>query len=1175
MPANDTTRILVKITESADPLAAAPSTARLRPLYPPVPGDARPLTDQPRWFLADLPVKPTSPWDIAHQQIAGTLNLEPSAIIFAEPDLLHTIYPDDTDPDTQLKVAGDDCTAHGQDTSRNKIAGPDQFAWHLDDTYTRLRAARARVAFSDPRTRIAHIDTGYYPRHETTPAHLARHLERNFAHDGPPDSAADPNPDLLLDNSGHGTGTIGILAGNRVAAAGDDHLGGAPDAEILPLRIADRVVLFTTSALAQAVTYATDQRCDVISLSMGGLPSRAWAEAVDNAYEHGVVFCAAAGNHISVSPSGTVYPARFPRVLSVCGVMANHTPYTGLTGTALQGNSGPKSAMDHALSAYTPNIDWPLWGCPTGIRHNGEGTSSATPQVAAAAALWIEHYKTSLPRTWQRVEAARHALFSSATRHADRDHVGHGILHADHALDIKPTFGLSQSKRSSTSLAFLRIITGIGLTTPTVQEEMFNLEIAQLLLTSPTLAALIPDPDAITTLPDDQATALMAALLNEPRASEALRRQVAGRYRSTTRGAPAPPHDQAATDGGIPAAADKAPALTAPPHRLLRVYAIDPTLATQLDRSLLSEATLQVHWEPLPSAADRPAPSQASHDFGDYFAIADQDPSGRDYGVAALNDPRVAVQNGYAPSETNPHFHQQMVYAVALATVERFERALGRPVLWRGVGRTGDSYRPRLTLRPHALYEPNAYYSPAQGALLFGYFDSSADDPLGQWSGSRTYTCLSHDIVAHETTHAILDGMHRHFNDATNPDVLAFHEAFADIVALLQRFTLTELLAHEIRQSRGNLEAETPLGSLAAQFGRATGRHGPLRDAIGQRVGASWIRATPDPTLYPTTLAPHARGAILVRAVFDAYLAIYKTRTQDLIRLATGGSGVLTGGAIPEDLVTRLADEASKAAGHALSMIIRAIDYLPPIDPTFHEFLRALITADLDLINDDTYRYRVAFIEAFRRHGIRPLDPEPLSTAGLSTDALRWNAADLDSIPARERAIVKAHNAELCEELKSYADACVYLRDRRALSQHTGVHRRRLQSQLQDAFTSLPRLADQFGVPEGSRFDVQELRRAVRVDPDGRPLPQVVVSIVQRVPTRGRRPTLRGGCTIVMDLLHQRIIYRIGKGTGNAARRDRTSRFLADTDADPLRKFLLGTSNPEPFALLHDHIVDR
>ena len=104
----------------------------------------------------------------------------------------------------------------------------------------------------------------------------------------------------LLDNSGHGTGTIGILAGGKVAAQGGEYLGGAPEAEIVPLRVADSVVLLRTSALAQALDYAVEQRCDVLTLSMGGLPSRAWAEAVDRAYEQGICICAAAGNHFGI-----------------------------------------------------------------------------------------------------------------------------------------------------------------------------------------------------------------------------------------------------------------------------------------------------------------------------------------------------------------------------------------------------------------------------------------------------------------------------------------------------------------------------------------------------------------------------------------------------------------------------------------------------------------------------------------------------------------------------------------------------------------------------------------------------------------------------------------------------------------------------------------------------------
>ena len=215
-------------------------------------------------------------------------------------------------------------------------------------------------------------------------------------------------------------------------------------------------------------------------------------------------------------------------------------------------------------------------------------------------------------------------------------------------------------------------------------------------------------------------------------------------------------------------------------------------------------------------------------------------------------------------------------------------------------------------------------------------------------------------------------------------------------------------------------------------------------------TGPDWVRAIPDPTLYPTTLAPHARGAILVKAVFDAFLAIYKTRTEGLIRLATGGTGILTGGAIPPDLVASLAGEAAKAAQHVLNMIIRAIDYMPPIDPTFYEFLRALITADVDLVTDDQYNYRVAFIEAFRRHGIRPLDDSGTSAPGLSIDALRWRGPeyDLDKLSSRQRRAIIALHTDVCTELKTYADACVYLRDRPSLAQHTRRYRGRLTSLL-------------------------------------------------------------------------------------------------------------------------------
>jgi hypothetical protein len=155
-------------------------------------------------------------------------------------------------------------------------------------------------------------------------------------------------------------------------------------------------------------------------------------------------------------------------------------------------------------------------------------------------------------------------------------------------------------------------------------------------------------------------------------------------------------------------------------------------------------------------------------------------------------------------------FHQQMVYAVAMTTIKNFEKALGRKIQWsphayRAQNKYATDFVKRLRIYPHALREPNAYYSPLKKSLLFGYFSSMPDSPGVMLPGETIYTCLSHDIIAHEITHALLDGMHRRYVEATHVDSLAFHEAFADIVALFQHFTFPEVLRAQIAKTRGDL----------------------------------------------------------------------------------------------------------------------------------------------------------------------------------------------------------------------------------------------------------------------------------------------------------------------------------------------------------------------------------
>jgi hypothetical protein len=594
-----------------------------------------------------------------------------------------------------------------------------------------------------------------------------------------------------------------------------------------------------------------------------------------------------------------------------------------------------------------------------------------------------------------------------------------------------------------------------------------------------------------------------------------------------------------------------------------------------------------VPWEPLD-----PGP------VGEYLEVIDIDPaSGCFYEPVDLDDPRLLAQDGLTPSEGTPQFHQQMVYAVASLTIRNFERALGRRVLWRpGPPRDPEHEKDdsvfvqRLRIHPHALREQNAYYHPDKVALLFGYFNEITGEPGGENPGVKVFACLSHDIVAHETTHALLDGMHRRFIRPTNPDVLAFHEAFADIVALFQHFTFPEIVREQITRTRGQIrDHENLLGQLAVQFGRATRRGRALRDAIGEEVDGVWKPRVPDPFDYERLTEPHDRGAILVAAVFDAFLSIYEHRTADLLRLATGGSGVLEPGAIHPDLVARLAGEATKSASHVLTMCIRALDYTPPVDITFGEYLRAILTADADVVPDDDLNYRIAFLEAFRRRGIQPRDVRT-----LSVESLLWRSPESDEYNP------SAGLKEVIRQFHPLAEKFLDAQSLAAPRENAGPDdagesepmRERLHRMQRDVRRGLhARLLGHFGTAEGGRdaaflgldstrsFEVHAARYALRASPDGDVVPQMVLTLLQDRtepvdPKDPGGPTMlfEGGCSLVADLRGQRIRYVIRKNPNSASRLGRQQGFAVKwmqsvRDGHALLSSL--TSGGRTFAMLH------
>lgn len=628
-----------------------------------------------------------------------------------------------------------------------------------------------------------------------------------------------------------------------------------------------------------------------------------------------------------------------------------------------------------------------------------------------------------------------------------------------------------------------------------------------------------------------------------------------------------------------------------PPMRRIRVYAFDPQASTTLDGADINVALIKLPWEQGWEEELKPGP------VNDYLEVVDIDPvSGQFYEPVDLDHPYLLAQDGLAPSEGDPRFHQQMVFAVAMKTIRTFERALGRRVLWapRLIPRKerkpdGPIYEPvhKLRIYPHALREPNAYYSREKKALLFGYFQTSPRDAGARW----VFTALSHDIVVHEVTHAILDGLHRRFAEATSVDSLAFHEAFADIVALFSHFTLEEAVRAQIARQGGRLDSHSLLSGLARQFGKATGRDGALREAIDAHAGKLPVMLTDDLT------EPHERGAVLVAAVFDAFLSIYEKRTADLMRIA----GIKPGGGpvqdLHPDLIKRLTREAAKSSEHVMRMCIRALDYLPPVDVHFGDFLRAIVTADHDLVPDDPLGYRLALIEGFRRRGIVPED-----CLSLATDSLVWEepphalsvadllGLDLTAQFKRSEVIETAsRNAELVHQWIMQANDDDTDEDRRWQEVSGIVFRRGLRPEDdRETILSWPKAASGMF----PRVEVHSVRTTRRTGPDGQDLRQLIIEVAQRrrcffdkaeqrrQDRPGQKPKagdfyFRGGATLIFDLREGHLRYAVRKRITDDLRLDRQrhfqmeSRFGLAAQAFGLAEAQASPANEEPFAFIH------
>jgi hypothetical protein len=284
---------------------------------------------------------------------------------------------------------------------------------------------------------------------------------------------------------------------------------------------------------------------------------------------------------------------------------------------------------------------------------------------------------------------------------------------------------------------------------------------------------------------------------------------------------------------------------------------------------------------------------------------------------------------------------------------------------------------------------------------------------------------------------------------------------------------------------------DNPMVDLARQFGEAMGNRKALRSALG---------TPPDPRALENCFEPHERGAILVAAIFDAFFTVYINRTRDLIRMAYSDGREIVPNFLHPDLANRLADEASKTAMRIQNICLRALDYCPPVDITFGDYLRALVTSDRDAVADDGRGYRAALINAFRSRGIRPE-----GVLSYNEDALGW-----DPYEGTRATTVSPDFGRLWKDLNRFEDE---------------PDRENEESLYQRLWGKAETFRLELGL--SAKFDVQakSVNPLQRVRPDGSLQRQIVAELVQmnkEAPLDPADPAsgtfvFRGGTTILIN----------------------------------------------------------
>jgi hypothetical protein len=356
------------------------------------------------------------------------------------------------------------------------------------------------------------------------------------------------------------------------------------------------------------------------------------------------------------------------------------------------------------------------------------------------------------------------------------------------------------------------------------------------------------------------------------------------------------------------------------------IYVQDPFIEQKYkDRGKLGIEKIKLDWEP--RITDGPTSSR--------IAVVDYNMDTNIAAMPAKWDAETKTFIGTGDS-SSVFFHQVSVWAIIQNIINFFEDSfvMGRPIPW---GFNGN----RIIVLPHAGAFQNAFYSRTGKCIAFGYFLSN-DTPV--------YTCLSHDIVAHETGHAILDGIRPYYLSFSSVQTIAFHEFIADLTAILSVLRTNSVRSAIADIFKGDLLKAEVISQLAEEFAikESENRYGIankqyLRNAVNQttmkQVEKCWN--------------PYDYSEVLTGAIFQILANITTLRMEkEKPKMALW-----------------------KATEHVNRLAFRALDYCTPVDVQFSDYVQALICADNIAYPIDTHGYTKIIRRIFKKRGIKLIKP--------------------------------------------------------------------------------------------------------------------------------------------------------------------------------------------------------